>query len=78
MLIFIGQSVTENVLGIFLPCAWALRSRVLTEQEMARVADYGDSLNIEPWVSYNAAEKAKELNDALLQQFRLRAVKTTP
>lgn len=52
---------------------WALRSRVLSEEEMAEVGRWGDRLNIEPMVSYSAPEKARELNDALLQQFRLRA-----
>lgn len=51
---------------------WALRSRVLTEDEMKEVDRYGDSLNIEMMVSYNEGEKKRELNDALLQQFRLR------
>lgn len=51
---------------------WALRSRILTDEEMDEVAQYGDSLCIEPMVSYYPAEKKQELNDALLQQFRMR------
>lgn len=51
---------------------WALRSRVLTDDEMAEVTRYGDGLNVEPMVPYRPADKAIELNDALLQQFRLR------
>lgn len=51
---------------------WALRSRVLTDAEMTEVDGYRDSLNIEQMVSFNPAEKARELNDALLQQFKLR------
>lgn len=53
---------------------WALRSRILTDEEMARVASYGDSLVIEQMESYDPAGKQKELNDALLQQFRMRAI----
>lgn len=52
---------------------WALRSRVLTEKEMDEVTQYGDTLNIEQMVPYRAEEKMKELNDALLQQQRLRS-----
>jgi hypothetical protein len=51
---------------------WALRSRVLTDAEMLEVEGYGDRLNIQPMVSYNAEEKKREMNDALLQQFKLR------
>lgn len=51
---------------------WALRSRVLTDAEMAEVAQYGADLNINDGETYNADEKARELNDALLQQYRLR------
>jgi hypothetical protein len=52
---------------------WALRSRVLTDEEMAEVGRYGDGLNIEPLQGYMPEEKMRELNDALLQQFKLRA-----
>jgi hypothetical protein len=51
---------------------WALRSRILTDDEMKEVEQYGDYLNIEPMVSYSSDEKKRELNDALLQQFKLR------
>ena len=51
---------------------WALRSRVLTDKEMAEVGEYGRSLNIEPMVCYKQEDKDKELNAALLQQFRMR------
>lgn len=51
---------------------WALRSRVLTNAEMAEVSSYGDQLNIECGVSYMPGEKSIELNAALLQQFRIR------
>jgi hypothetical protein len=53
---------------------WALRSRLLTDEEMAQVASWGSSLNIDSGVCYSADEKARELNDALLQQFRFRAI----
>jgi hypothetical protein len=56
---------------------WALRSRVLTEEEMAEVERYGDRLNIQNGVSYTAEAKARELNNALLQQFRLREIART-
>jgi hypothetical protein len=51
---------------------WALRSRVLTDDEMREVTQYGDGLNIDTGMPYYAADKAKELNEALLQQQRLR------
>jgi hypothetical protein len=53
---------------------WALRSRVLTDEEMAEVERYGDCLNIQNGMSYSAEAKARELNNALLQQFRLREI----
>lgn len=53
---------------------WALRSRVLTDEEMSEVERYGSSLNIQPMVSYSAHEKELELNNALLQQFRMRDI----
>ena len=51
---------------------FSLRSRVLTDKEMQEVADYGKYLNIDSSVPYNEGDKAKELNDALLTQFKLR------
>ena len=51
---------------------WALRSRILTEQEMEEVTFYGKYINIEPDVCYNQTEKYMELNAALLQQFKMR------
>jgi hypothetical protein len=51
---------------------WALRSRVLTLAEMEEVEQHGDSLNIVPCWPYMKSDKDRELNDALLQQFRLR------
>jgi hypothetical protein len=52
---------------------WALRSRVLTEEEMTEVERYGKYVNIDPNTPYYAEEKERELNAALLQQFQLRA-----
>lgn len=52
---------------------WAMRSRVLTDEEMALVERYGTRLNIDMGVNYKEEEKRKELNDLLFQQFRLRA-----
>jgi hypothetical protein len=51
---------------------WALRSRVLSDEEMAQVDRYGDQLNIDLGKSYMPTDKARELNDALAQQMRLR------
>lgn len=51
---------------------WALRSRVLSDDEMREILQYGDGLNVTPNTPYYAADKAKELNEALLQQHRLR------
>lgn len=47
---------------------WALRSRVLNDEEMEQVRSYGEHLNVREMVSYNATEKALELNDALHKQ----------
>jgi hypothetical protein len=53
---------------------FALVSRVLTDAEMAEVASEGLSLFVEPCVSYFEIDKIKEMNECLLQQFKLRAV----
>lgn len=53
---------------------WALRSRVLTAEEMAEIERLGASLIIREMVPYKESEKQKELNDALLQQFLLRQI----
>ena len=53
---------------------WALRSRILTDEEIAEVARYGDSLVRTSKRSSSLDEREKRLNEALLQQFRLRAV----
>ena len=51
---------------------FALRTRVLTDEEWAQVVEHGDHLNISSLQPYFATEKMKELNDAYLQQFKLR------
>ena len=51
---------------------FALRTRVLTDEEWEEVVRYGDQLNIKNMVSYYPSEKTIELNDAYLQQFKLR------
>jgi len=51
---------------------WALRSRVLTDEEMSEVRRYGQSLNTPSNVCYNAHQKALELNAALAMQAELR------
>ena len=53
---------------------FALVSRVLTDEEMSEVASGGLSFFIEPNVSYFEIDKIKEMNECLLQQFKLRAV----
>lgn len=49
-----------------------LQSRVLTKKEMDEVTSRGRDLNIYNGEPFNEAEKQRELNEALLQQFRLR------
>lgn len=53
--------------------AWALRTRVLTEEEMGIVASYDYHLITNSGQSYNETEVRRQFNDMLLQQFRLRA-----
>jgi hypothetical protein len=53
---------------------FALRSRVLTEEEMGRVAALGVHLVLDPFEVHTDLDKQKELNAALLQQFQLRAI----
>jgi hypothetical protein len=50
---------------------WALRTRVLSDEEMQEVRSYGDFLNVRPMVSYNAEEKRRELDNALANQAML-------
>lgn len=50
----------------------ALQSRVLTADEMQEVNSYGRNLNLYPYEVFKSLEKQKELNEALLQQHRLR------
>jgi hypothetical protein len=52
---------------------FALRSRVLTDQEMAEVKVQGVNLLIRPNTPYYQEEKDREFNELLLQQARLRA-----
>jgi hypothetical protein len=51
---------------------WALRSRPLTDDEMAEVKQIGIYLTVGDGESFKEEEKMRELNDALLQQYRLR------
>ena len=51
---------------------WALRTRVLAGEEMAEVERMDVNLVIEDRVSFSLLDKQRELNEALLQQFRLR------
>ncbi len=63
---------------------WAIRTRVLTDAEMKEVVDMGIGLCIRMVVrpdgmssyggGYSELEKIKELNEALLQQFKLRHI----
>jgi hypothetical protein len=52
---------------------WALQSRVLTDEEMEKVGKMRMRLVIPYNTSYREEDKRRELNEALLQQFRLRA-----
>ena len=52
---------------------WALRSRVLSDEEMAEVSTWGEHLNIDEGIPFSREEKMRELNSLLLQQFQLRA-----
>jgi len=54
--------------------AWALQSRVLTDKEMTEVSTLGITLFVQDGQPYYEADKQKQLNEALLQQFRLRAM----
>jgi hypothetical protein len=47
---------------------FALRTRVLTSEEMASVRSYGQWLNLQEMVPYDASQKALELNNALANQ----------
>jgi len=51
---------------------WALRSRIISDDEMRRVEEFGVYLVIEWSVPFLRPEKEQELNAALLQQFRMR------
>lgn len=50
----------------------ALTTRVITNDELKEVASYGNDLNVQSGVLYNATEKLQELNNALLIQQMLR------
>lgn len=51
---------------------FALRSRILTDAEMAEVASHGIYLFVGLGQSFYELDKIKEMNESLLQQFRLR------
>lgn len=51
---------------------WALRSRILSVEEMEEVDKYGSRINIYDGVCYREKDKNEELNAALLNQFRMR------
>jgi hypothetical protein len=53
---------------------WALRSRTLTDDEMAEVKQMGIYLTVGDGQPFKEEEKMRELNDALLQQYRLRDI----
>lgn len=57
---------------------WALRTRILTNKEMAEVMQRGEQLLVTPWTQFNKREVEweveREFNDLLLQQFRMRAI----
>ena len=51
---------------------WALRSRVLSLDEMKEVERFDWQLCVAVGQSYNEGEKRREFNDALLVQFKMR------
>jgi hypothetical protein len=53
--------------------AFALQSRILTDAEMQEVAGLGTRLFTREMVGYREEDVQRQLNEALLQQFRLRA-----
>ena len=53
---------------------WALRTRVLTDQEMAEVERLDLMLIIPYDMPFKESEKRAEFNAALLQQFRIRDI----
>ena len=54
--------------------AMDLQTRVLSEEEMQEVMRQGIYLFIENMVSYRKSDKQKEFNEAIFQQYRLRAI----
>ena len=52
---------------------WALRTRPLSDEEMAEVKNYGAWLNLFTNETYRQEEKTKELNDALARQWEMQA-----
>ena len=55
---------------------FALRSRIITPEEMGRVAEYGDSLYMEHRGFAPGDAERQALNDALLQQFKMQGMKS--
>jgi len=51
----------------------ALKTRVLTDDELRRVAEYGTSINVEYMTQYSEETKAAELQAALRMQMILQA-----
>ena len=51
---------------------YALRTRVLTDEELKKVEQLDYHITVEMMVSYNEQDKKREFLDAMLQQFRLR------
>lgn len=51
----------------------ALSTRVLSDDEMKRVVQYGSYINVEPNVGHNPSEKLMEIQNALIIQQMLRA-----
>lgn len=52
----------------------ALRTRVVSDAEFDRAKSLGLSLVTQPMVSYRESDKQNELNEAFLQQFKLRQI----
>lgn len=51
---------------------YALRSRVLTDEEMQTVESYDYRICVSMYTSFMPEDKNREFNEALLQQFKLR------
>lgn len=54
---------------------WALRTRILTSEEMDEVKDFGPYILVENQSSYRQEDIERRFNDLMLLQFKMRLVK---